>query len=322
VINHSGDPGIYHHPDESDGSRPVVKMLVTRKGSTMSIVTEEKKGPTQNVETLPSGPFARRPLSVLGKTALWVSVLRFLGGLSALIAFAVAKGTPAPDVYFFTAFSLVIIVLLATRIRWAPLVAIPLAAYILYITFTQPFLLFDLANPKGPNGGFPLFIADVIALGSTIIVLGCCIGYAVENYTQRNKRVPRWYIVGMSMVIGMIIGGIFVGAMAEPSTVTAANYTNGVPTVHMGAGGFVQPTVTISKGSKLVLVDDSTVVHVLFNGSWQNGTPQVMQEPGAPKVSGVQLSGNSVTVGPFTTAGTYHIFCTIHRGMNLTIIVQ
>ncbi len=289
----------------------------------MSIVTEEKKGLVQNVEPLPSGPFARRSLSVLGKTALWVSFIRFLGGLSALIAFAAAKGTPSPDVYVVTGFSLAVVVLLATRIRWAPIASIPFAAYVLYVTFVQPFLLFDLANPKGPNGGFPLFVADVIALGTTIIVLGCCIGYAVENYTQRSKRVPRWYIAGMGLVIGMIIGGIFIGAMAEPSAASAAaNYTNGVPTVHMGAGGFVQPSVTISKGSKLTLVDDSTVVHVLFNGSWQNGTPQVAPEAGAPTLNAVQMSGNSVTVGPFTTAGTYHILCSVHRGMNLTVIVQ
>jgi hypothetical protein len=26
--------------------------------------------------------------------------------------------------------------------------------------------------------------------------------------------------------------------------------------------------------------------------------------------------------GPFTTAGIFHIYCTIHQGMNLTIVVQ
>jgi plastocyanin len=36
----------------------------------------------------------------------------------------------------------------------------------------------------------------------------------------------------------------------------------------------------------------------------------------------VNLNNNTATVGPFTTAGTYHIFCTIHPGMSLTIIVQ
>jgi plastocyanin len=33
-------------------------------------------------------------------------------------------------------------------------------------------------------------------------------------------------------------------------------------------------------------------------------------------------SGGSVEIGPFTTAGTYHIYCTVHQGMNLEIIVQ
>ena len=30
----------------------------------------------------------------------------------------------------------------------------------------------------------------------------------------------------------------------------------------------------------------------------------------------------SLKIGPFTTAGIFHIYCTIHRGMNLTIVVQ
>ena len=45
-------------------------------------------------------------------------------------------------------------------------------------------------------------------------------------------------------------------------------------------------------------------------------------EPGAPNVSNVQINDNSTEIGPFTTAGIYHLYCTIHQGMNLTIIVQ
>ena len=28
------------------------------------------------------------------------------------------------------------------------------------------------------------------------------------------------------------------------------------------------------------------------------------------------------TIGPFNTAGTFHLYCTVHQGMNLTVIVQ
>jgi len=39
-------------------------------------------------------------------------------------------------------------------------------------------------------------------------------------------------------------------------------------------------------------------------------------------VSNVALNNNSVTIGPFTAPGTYHIYCTLHPGMTLTILVQ
>jgi hypothetical protein len=79
------------------------------------------------------------------------------------------------------------------------------------------------------------------------------------------------------------------------------------------------PSVTIPKGSMLLLVDDVAVPHILSNGSWENGAPKSAKEPGAPTVTNVQVNGNSVEIGPFTTAGTYS---TVHQGMNLTVIVQ
>jgi len=29
-----------------------------------------------------------------------------------------------------------------------------------------------------------------------------------------------------------------------------------------------------------------------------------------------------VEIGPFTTTGVFHIYCTLHTGMNLTIVVE
>jgi plastocyanin len=50
--------------------------------------------------------------------------------------------------------------------------------------------------------------------------------------------------------------------------------------------------------------------------------PQPRTEPGAPVMHGLDLKGGSVAIGPFTTAGTFHLYCTIHQGMNLTVVVQ
>ena len=92
--------------------------------------------------------------------------------------------------------------------------------------------------------------------------------------------------------------------------------------VHMNGQQFVQPSVTVHKGSTLTFIDDAPVVHVIQNGSWENGTAKTSKEPGALAVN-VQLNGNDQkTIGPFSTAGTYHLYCIVHPGMNLTIIVQ
>src|SRR5436309_15603234 len=43
-------------------------------------------------------------------------------------------------------------------------------------------------------------------------------------------------------------------------------------TVHLGDTNFRQNSVTISKGGSVKLVDDASVVHIIQNGSWDNGT--------------------------------------------------
>ena len=98
--------------------------------------------------------------------------------------------------------------------------------------------------------------------------------------------------------------------------------------VHMGTTNFLQPSITIRKGEKIILIDDSASIHIIGNGTWEQGTGTSLfnarsyQEPGAPKVS-VQVTGDrSQTIGPFNTAGTFHLYCLVHPGMNLTVMVK
>ena len=115
------------------------------------------------------------------------------------------------------------------------------------------------------------------------------------------------------------------GATTSSSTTTGSNDTTSsgnTATVHMSDNNFAQPSVTISKGGSINLVDDASVIHIINNGSWVNNSPKPAKESGAPTVS-VQFNGNdSHIVGPFNTVGTYHLYCTVHPGMNLTVIVQ
>jgi len=93
-------------------------------------------------------------------------------------------------------------------------------------------------------------------------------------------------------------------------------------TVHMNDSNFVQNAITIKKGESVNLVDDAAVVHIIQNGSWSDGVSKPAKEPGAPTVQ-VNFQGNDQhSIGPFNTAGTFHVYCTVHPGMNLAITVQ
>jgi len=113
------------------------------------------------------------------------------------------------------------------------------------------------------------------------------------------------------------------GGTGTPNDSTGNTSTSGSSNeVHMSAQTFVQSSITISKGSSIALVDDVGVPHRIANGTWDNNNAKPMKETNAPSVN-VQLNGNDQqTIGPFAMAGTYHLYCTIHPGMNLTVIVQ
>jgi plastocyanin len=86
---------------------------------------------------------------------------------------------------------------------------------------------------------------------------------------------------------------------------------------------FVQSLITIKKGESVTLVADTFIPHTIANGTWENGAPHPSKEPGAPVIDNVSVGGNSsVTIGPFTSVGSFKLYCTVHSGMNLTIVVQ
>jgi len=123
------------------------------------------------------------------------------------------------------------------------------------------------------------------------------------------------------VVVGMSLVALLVAA--NPQTSAASSTTTGEPTFHMGAVNFVQNVVLVPKGSKLLIINDTHVEHLLQNGSWtSSGTVVTTAEPGAPVLHNLDSTGGSLEIGPFNRAGIFHIYCSIHQGMNLTIVVQ
>jgi plastocyanin len=91
----------------------------------------------------------------------------------------------------------------------------------------------------------------------------------------------------------------------------------------MGASNFIDTKVTLKKGESVTLVDEVASLHTITNGQWVGSQAKAEVESGAPSVHfSISSAGAAQNVGPFTTAGTFHLYCTIHPGMNLEIIVQ
>ena len=94
--------------------------------------------------------------------------------------------------------------------------------------------------------------------------------------------------------------------------------------VHMTDSNFAQNSITITRGSKLTLINDTQQVHIIDNGTWgSDGLPHPKIEAGAPTITDATFQDNTPqSFGPFNTPGTYQLYCTIHADMNLTVIVK
>jgi len=128
----------------------------------------------------------------------------------------------------------------------------------------------------------------------------------------------------IAILVALSLFTVLTAASCGGSGGGAGTGDSGVPGVHMGAVNFVQPSVTISKGSSVNLIDDVAVLHIISNGSWVDNVAKPAKESTAPTVNNVSISSadQSITVGPFNAAGTYHLYCSVHLNMNLTVIVQ
>ena len=120
----------------------------------------------------------------------------------------------------------------------------------------------------------------------------------------------------------LVLGSVITLLLVACAT-TSADTSSAPNQVHMNTTNFVSSSITIKKGERITLIDDTLIPHTIANGTWENGTAKPAREPGAPEVKDVQINGSSQdTIGPFTTTGTFHLYCTIHSGMNLTVVVQ
>jgi len=253
-------------------------------------------------------PLPRRKLTALGTTTalallgitlifLFLFLLFWLTGRQVVLPILVVVA-----VFAFTAG------FVATGVRWASVLGSFVALGVMIFLFVLPLGGSALRNPTTDVARFSELVL-VYALAVIALVAGVAAA-AIQNYRSTERHAPRWLGPLLAGLSGLAAGMIAVALLtaASPQSISASTTI----------GGMLVP-----KGEKLLLVDDDSVEHIIQNGSWtQSGTPQSQEEPGAPVVHNRDIKGGSVTIGPFTTAGVFHLYCTIHRGMNLTVLVQ
>ena len=209
----------------------------------------------------------------------------------------------------------------ALGLRWTPAVGAVIALAITSASYAQPYFPYDIEHPGVPGSFIP-----VVILTACAIVAGVAGVWAtIQNYRSTERYAPRGLGTGLTGIAGIVLGTMLVSLIvaANPQSTSATTDQNGEPTVHMSVVSFVQNVVLVPKGSKLMIVDDDQYQPILQNGMWTaSGSAKSMTEPGAPTLNNVTVNSGSLEIGPFTTAGVYHIYCTIHAKMNLTILVE
>jgi plastocyanin len=260
----------------------------------------------------------RRPLSVLSK----LTIAALLGSTLAFVGLQLVIGEIAMPIPIVMLCLVISAALIATGWRWAPILGFFMG--ISMFIGGQSYTYFHLAHPED----FRFFSVVLLNLVFGIIALVSGVGATLQNY-RGETGAPRWVGSGLSGMAGLALGALLVSAIVAStatgnpaSTGAAPTNASSAPTVHMGPGSFTTSSVIVPKGSKLQFVDDGSFPHILSNGTWQGTTPKPAREAEAPQVNNVQVNSGTVEIGPFTTAGTYHIYCTIHPGMSLTVVVQ
>src|SRR5215469_15975288 len=268
----------------------------------------------------PTGTGTTTPRSVRSV----LDVVMLVGLFIVVVADGMAQvlhGAIIPPVVVFQVLYLLCGIVVATRWRWAMLLPLVICPLGIVADFASGFPEYTLTHPGSNYVAFGVFVLEypllALAIGASVIKL-------VQTLRREPFHAPRGLSPALGAVAGLILGAFLIGTIAQaPAAGGSAPGQAGSATVHLTATRFAPAIVALHKGERLIIVDDGPVPHTLANGSWsadQRPVPAV--EPGAPLVTNVALNNNTVTLGPFATPGTYHLYCTIHPGMTLTIVVQ
>lgn len=233
----------------------------------------------------------------------------------------VIEGAVIPPVLITTLVYAVCGIVIATGWRWAMILPLVFCTLGILGDFASGFPQYTLIHPSANYVPFVLFVINYPLLVMVIITAALKLAQTIRH---EPPHAPAWARPALGVMLGLMLGALLIGVIAQPPAGGSVGASKaGTKAVHLTPDRFAPDIIALHKGDTLTIVDDAPVPHTITNGAWSgDNKPIPGVEPGAPIIKNVDLNNNTATVGPFTTAGTYHIYCTIHPGMSLTIIVQ
>jgi plastocyanin len=204
--------------------------------------------------------------------------------------------------------------------RWSMTIPLVLSLLLIVGPLTSGFPQYALSHPTDRVA----FATLVIQYGMLALSAGVCLVMLVQTLRGAADQAPRWTTLAAAGMVGLTLGALLIGLIAQPEGASGVASTKaGTEIVHLTSDAFAPNIIALHKGDTLTVVSDSPTPHILANGTWSaSKQPQPGAEAGAPAISNVQVNNNTVVLGPFSASGTYHIYCTVHPGMSLTVIVQ
>jgi plastocyanin len=116
----------------------------------------------------------------------------------------------------------------------------------------------------------------------------------------------------------LVIPGLLAGILV-PTVIVSTPKPAPANAVGMHFMDFSKDVVTLHRGDRLTLVNDSRNIHAV--GPGQNG--QIVSPVRGEPLTGFHLMQTNAVyrTGPWLTLGTFHVTCSVHRTMNLTVVV-
>lgn len=252
-----------------------------------------------------------------GRSALDVVMLVGLAVVVISDAVTLLEKMIIPPVLIAAIVYLICAIVVATGWRWSMILPLVFCSLGIVSDFASGYPEYSLTHPSANYVSYVLFVIEYPLLLMVIVAAGVKLAQTLRHQTP---HMPGWMQPILGAVGGLILGAFLIGMLAQSASAGGASTVHaGTQTVHLSASTFAPDIIALHKDDTLTIVDDAPVPHILTNGTWSADNKPV---PGAPIINNVSVNNTTATVGPFTTPGTYHIYCTLHPGMALTISVQ